>query len=64
MNEKEKLAAEIANLHQALKSSADLTPGDRQAIRNDIGELEDKLALLEFRNENADIDYGYHDQWE
>ena len=45
MNEKQKLAAEIANLRKALKSSADLTPGDRISILNQIGDLEDKLAL-------------------
>ena len=61
---KTELLAEIAKLHEALKSSADLTPGDRIAIRNEIGDLQDRVALLEFRNENADIDYGYHDQWE
>ncbi len=61
---KSEILAEIAKLHEALKSSADLTPGDRIAIRNEIGDLQDRVALLEFRNENADIDYGYHSQWE
>ena len=61
MNEKEKLAAEIAELRKALKSSADLTPGDRISILNQIGDLEDKLALLSFHVVD-DIDYGYHDQ--
>lgn len=57
------MLAEIANLHQALKSSADLTPGDRIAIRNEIGDLEDKVALLDFQ-ECEDIDYGYHAQYD
>jgi len=54
---------EIANLHKALKSSADLTPGDRIAIRNEIGRLEDKVALLDFQ-EQPDIDWGFHSKWE
>ena len=57
------MLAEIANLHQALKSSADLTPGDRIAIRNEIGDLQDKVALLDFQ-ECEDIDYGYHAQYD
>ncbi len=63
MNEKEKLAAEIAELRKALKSSADLTPGDRISILNQIGDLEDKLNLLSFHVVD-DIDYGYHDQFD
>jgi len=54
---------EIAHLHQALKSSADLTPTDRTVIRNQIGDLEDKVALIEFQ-EQPDIDWGYHDQYD
>lgn len=57
------MLAEIAKLHQALKSSADLTPTDRTVIRNEIGHLEDKVALLEFE-EQPDIDWGYHDQYD
>lgn len=60
---KTEMLAEIANLHQALKSSADLTPGDRIAIRNEIGDLQDKVALLDFQ-ECEDIDYGYHAQYD
>ena len=60
---KSEMLTEIANLHQALKSSADLTPTDRTVIRNQIGDLEDRVALLEFQ-EVEDIDYGYHDQYE
>ena len=54
---------EIANLHKALKSDADLTPGDRNAIRNEIGRLEDEVALLDFQ-EQPDIDWGFHSEWE
>lgn len=63
MNQKEKLAAEIATLRKALKSDADLTPGDRISILNQIGDLEDKLNLLSFHVVD-DIDYGYHDQYD
>ena len=63
MTEKEKLAAEISKLRKALKSDADLTPGDRISILNQIGDLEDKLALLSFHVVD-DIDYGYHDQYD
>ena len=54
---------EITNLHKALKSSADLTPGDRIAIRNEIGRLEDEVALLDFQ-EQPDVDWGFHSEWE
>ena len=57
------MLSEIANLHQALKSSADLTPGDRIAIRNEIGDLQDRVALLDFQ-EQSDIDWGFHSEWE
>ena len=63
MNEKQKLCAEVANLRKALKSSADLTPGDKISILNQIGDLEDKIALLDF-HVVEDIDYGYHDQYD
>ena len=62
MNKSEMLT-EIANLHKALSSSADLTPTDRIVIRNEIGELEDRVALLDFQ-ESEDIDYGYHAQYD
>jgi len=58
---KQEICAEIANLRKALKSSADLTPGDRISILNQIGDLEDKIALLSFHVVD-DIDWGYHDQ--
>lgn len=61
MTKKQKLAAEIAELRKALKSSADLTPGDRIAILNKIGDLQDEIALLSFHVVD-EIDWGYHDQ--
>ena len=57
------MCAEIAKLRKALKSSADLTPGDRISILNQIGDLEDQVALLSFHAVD-DIDYGYHDQYD
>ena len=60
---KTEMLNEIANLHKALKSDADLTPGDRNAIRNEIGRLEDEVALLDFQ-EQPDIDWGFHSEWE
>lgn len=60
---KSEMLNEIANLHKALESSADLTPTDRTVIRNQIGDLEDRVAMLEFQ-EIEDIDYGYHDQYD
>ena len=60
---KSEMPTEIANLHKALSSSADLTPTDRIVIRNEIGDLEDRVALLDFQ-ESEDIDYGYHAQYD
>tara|TARA_B100002019_G_scaffold261789_1_gene248780 strand:+ start:193 stop:381 length:189 start_codon:yes stop_codon:yes gene_type:complete len=60
---KTEMLNEITNLHKALKSSADLTPGDRIAIRNEIGRLEDEVALLDFQ-EQPDVDWGFHSEWE
>ncbi len=60
---KTEMLNEIANLHKALQGSADLTPGDRIAIRNEIGRLQDEVALLDFQ-EQPDLDYGYHDQYD
>ena len=61
---KTEMLAEITKLHQALKSSADLTPGDRTVIRNEIGRLQDEVALLDFPNEGEDFDFGHHSEWE
>lgn len=53
---------EILELHKALKECI-LTDSQRVAIRNEIGELEDQVALLEFKDQ-PDIDWGFHSQWE
>lgn len=53
---------EILELHKALKECI-LTDSQRVAIRNEIGELEDQVALLEFED-RPDIDWGFHSQWE
>ena len=57
------IESHISHLHAHLLT-ADLSEADRVSLRNEIGHWQDQLALIEFRNENADIDYGYHDQWE
>jgi len=54
---------EISILRETLED-CDLTPADRVAIRNEIGDLQDKVALLDFRNEGEDIDFGFHSQWD
>tara|TARA_B100000131_G_scaffold119305_1_gene116275 strand:+ start:430 stop:621 length:192 start_codon:yes stop_codon:yes gene_type:complete len=53
----------ISDLHADLRS-ADLSEADKVALRNEIGDLQDRLALLDFRNEGEDIDYGYHAQYD
>ena len=53
---------EISILHETLKDCV-LTPADRVAIRNKIGDLQDKVALLDFQ-EVEDIDFGHHSEWE
>jgi len=53
---------EIMELHKALKEFI-LTDSQRVAIRNEIGELEDQISLLEFQDQ-PDIDWGYHDQYD
>ena len=60
---KSEIESHISNLHAHLKT-ADLSEADRVSLRNEIGHWQDTLALLEFRNENSDIDYGYHDQFD
>ena len=60
---KSEIESHISHLHAHLQA-VDLSEADRVALRNEIGHWQDKLALLEFRNENADIDYGYHDQFD
>jgi hypothetical protein len=62
MNKTEMLK-EISILHETLRD-CDLTPADKVAIRNEIGDLQDRIALLDFRNEGEDIDFGHHAEWE
>ena len=52
----------ISLLREVLADSV-LTSADRVAIRNEIGDLQDKVALLDFQ-EQPDLDYGYHDQYD
>ena len=54
---------EISILHETLKDCV-LTIADKVAIRNDIGDLQDKVALLDFQNEGEDFDFGHHSEWE
>lgn len=61
---KSEIEANISHLHAHLAEAPDLSEADKVALRNGIGDLQDKLALLEFRQENEDIDYGYHDQYD
>ena len=59
---KKEIQKEIAELHDALKGCI-LTESQKVSIRNEIGQLEDELLLLNFQ-ENEDVDYGYHDQYD
>lgn len=52
----------ISLLREVLEDSV-LTSADRVAIRNEIGDLQDKVALLDFQ-EVEDIDFGHHSEWE
>ena len=61
MNKTEMLK-EISILHETLKDCV-LSPADRVAIRNEIGDLQDRIALLDFQ-EVEDIDFGHHSEWE
>ena len=33
-------------------------------LRNEIGDLQDRVALLDFQNEGEDFDFGHHSEWE
>jgi hypothetical protein len=59
---KSEMLKEISILHETLKDCV-LTIADRVAIRNEIGDLQDKVALLDFQ-ESEDIDFGHHSEWE
>lgn len=53
---------EIMELHKALKEYI-LNDSQRVFIQNTIGQLQDRLNLLDFQ-EDDDFDYGYHDQYD
>ena len=53
---------EILTLQTALAECI-LSDSQRVAIRNELGQLQDELSLREF-DEQPDIDWGYHSQYE
>ena len=53
----------ISLLREVLEDSV-LTSADLVAIRNEIGDLQDKVALLDFQSEGEDFDFGHHSEWE
>ncbi len=59
---KSEMLQEISILHETLVDCV-LTIADKVAIRNEIGDLQDKVALLDFQ-ESEDIDFGHHSEWE
>ena len=59
---KKEILNKISLLREVLADSV-LTSADRVAIRNEIGDLQDQVALLDFQ-ECEDIDYGYHAQYD
>ena len=62
MNKKQ-IEIEISVLRETLVD-CELTIADKVAIRNEIGDLQDRLALLDFQNEGEDFDFGHHSEWE
>lgn len=61
---KSEIEANISHLHTHLAEAPDLSEADKVALRNEIGDLQDKLALLEFQSEGEDFDFGHHAEWE
>tara|TARA_B100001093_G_scaffold508766_1_gene571606 strand:- start:6031 stop:6216 length:186 start_codon:yes stop_codon:yes gene_type:complete len=59
---KSEMLNKISLLREVLADSV-LSSADLVAIRNEIGDLQDKVALLDFQ-EVEDIDFGHHSQWE
>ena len=59
---KTEMLNKISLLREVLADSV-LTSADLVAIRNEIGDLQDKVALLDFE-EQPDIDWGFHSEWE
>ena len=60
---KSEMLKEISILRETLVD-CELTIADKVAIRNEIGDLQDKVALLDFQNEGEDFDFGHHSEWE
>lgn len=58
---KSEMLKEISILHETLQDCV-LSPADKVAIRNEIGDLQDRVALLDFQSEGEDVDFGWHDQ--
>ena len=54
---------QISLLREVLADSV-LSSADLVAIRNEIGDLQDKVALLDFQSEGEDFDFGHHSEWE
>lgn len=59
---KTEMLNKISLLREVLADSI-LTSADLVAIRNEIGDLQDRIALLDFQ-EVEDIDFGHHSEWE
>ena len=59
---KSEMLNKISLLREILADSV-LTSADLVAIRNEIGDLQDRIALLDFQ-EVEDIDWGFHSEWE
>jgi len=59
---KTEMLNKISLLREVLADSV-LTSADRVAIRNEMGDLQDKVARLDFE-EQPDIDWGFHDQYD
>ncbi len=60
---KTEMLNQISLLREVLADSV-LSSADLVAIRNEIGDLQDKVALLDFQNEGEDFDFGHHSEWE
>ena len=59
---KSEMLNKISLLREVLADSV-LPSADLVAIRNEIGDLQDRVALLDFQ-ESEDIDFGHHSEWE
>ena len=59
---KSEMLNKISRLREVLEDSV-LTSADLVAIRNEIGDLQDRISLLDFQ-EVEDIDWGFHSEWD